>query len=123
MNPNAMLTRETEEAIQDCLECHRVCVRTFGHLLALEPDAELATPEQLNLLVDCADICRMAADYMMRFSEFNVRAADLCCEICRRCQQLCELPSGEDPVVLECVSACARCANSCKRVHATATAP
>jgi hypothetical protein len=66
---------------------------------------------------------RVCADFLLRFSEFYVHAAELCCQICRRCQQLCELPSGEDPVVLECVSTCARCANSCKRVLATSTLP
>ena len=123
MNPTRVLSREMEEAIPDCLECHRICVRTFAHLLTLEADAELADPEQLNLLLDCADMCRMCADYLLRISEFHVRAADLCCDICRRCEQLCELPSGEDPIVLECVSICARCANSCKRVHAAAITP
>jgi hypothetical protein len=44
MNPTQVLTREMEEAIQDCLECRRVCLRTFSHLLTLEPDAELADP-------------------------------------------------------------------------------
>ena len=53
--PSRILTREMEEGIQDCLHCHRICLRTFSHLLALEPDAELAEPEQLNLLLDCAD--------------------------------------------------------------------
>jgi polyferredoxin len=66
---------------------------------------------------------RVCADFLLRLSEFYVHAAELCCQICRRCQQLCELPSGEDPIVLECVSTCARCANSCKRVLATSTLP
>jgi hypothetical protein len=121
MNPTPVLTREMEEAIPDCLECHRICLRTFSHLLTLEPDAELAEPEQLNSLLDCADMCRVCADFLLRISEFYVRAAELCCQICRRCQQLCELPTGEDPIVLECASTCARCANSCKRVLATST--
>src|ERR1700751_5068925 len=43
-NPSRVLTREMEEAIQDCLQCHRVCLRTFLHLLTLETDAELADP-------------------------------------------------------------------------------
>jgi len=121
MNPNKILTHEMEEGIQDCLDCHRICLRTFSHLLTLETDAELAEPEQLNLLLDCADVCRMCADFMLRISEFHVRAADLCSQICRRCQQLCEFPAREDPIVLECASTCARCANSCKRILATST--
>ena len=121
MNPNKILTHEMEEGIQDCLDCHRICLRTFSHLLTLETDAELAEPEQLNLLLDCADVCRMCADFMLRISEFHVRAADLCSQICRRCQQLCEFPAREDPAVLESASACARCANSRKRILAIST--
>jgi hypothetical protein len=119
--PSRILTREMEEGIQDCLQCHRICLRTFSHLRTLELDAELAEPEQLNLLLDCADLCRVSADFMLRISELHVQVAELCCKACRRCQQLCELPSGEDPIVLEYAATCARCANSCKRVVATST--
>jgi hypothetical protein len=42
------------KSIEDCLQCHRVCLRNFSHLLTLEPDAERANPEQLSLLLDCA---------------------------------------------------------------------
>src|SRR3979409_2758905 len=76
--PSRILTREMEEGIQDCLQCHRICLRTFSHLLALEPDAELAKPEQLNLLLDCADVCRMCADFMLRISECPVPVAGVC---------------------------------------------
>ncbi len=121
MIPTRILTRELEECI-DCLQCHRVCLRTFSHPLTLEPDAELADREQLNLVLDAADVCRMCADFLLRFSESHTRAADLCCDVCRRCQLICELPAGIDPIVRECASACARCANSCKRVLATSAA-
>src|SRR6516225_8642215 len=46
--------RKMGKSIEDCLQCHRVCLRNFSHLLTLEPDAERANPEQLSLLLDCA---------------------------------------------------------------------
>lgn len=49
MNSPRILMLEMEENIQNCLQCYRVCLRTFSHLLTLEPDAELANPEQLHL--------------------------------------------------------------------------
>jgi hypothetical protein len=122
MNPTKILTHEMEESIDDCLQCHRVCMRTFSHLLTLEDDAELAGPEQLSMLLDCADLCRLCADFMLRSSEFHTRTAELCSEICRRCQQMCESLAG-DAMVRECAATCARCANSCKRVLAAAAAP
>lgn len=123
MNPSRVFAREVQEATDDCLECHRVCLHTFSHLLTLETDAEIAEPDQLNLLLDCADICATCADFLLRASAFQTRIADLCCEICRRSQQLCELPGGADPIVRECAAVCARCANSCRRLLATAAAP
>ena len=119
MNPNRILTHEMEEGIQDCLDGHRVCLRTFSHLLTLETDPELAEPAQLDLLLDCADVCRMCADFMLRTSEFHVHLADL--PGLPEVPALSEFPAGEGPIVLECAPRCARCANSCKRMLATST--
>lgn len=101
------LMLEMEENIQNCLQCYRVCLRTFSHLLTLEPDAGLANPEQLHLLLVCADVCRMCAEFYARFSEFHPRAANLCCVVLPAIPAVWDYLRASTPVVRECASTCA----------------
>jgi hypothetical protein len=117
-----IVTNEMEECIQECLNCHRVCMQVFSHLLTLESDAQPATPDQLRLLLDCAQLCALCADFLIRASEFDTSLSHLCREACRRCQQMCETLGQIDLMVPGCAVACARCANACTRVLTTAAA-
>jgi hypothetical protein len=124
MNPSRVLTREMDEAARACAEGHRVSTRTFSHLRTWERDASVASPDDLRLLLDCAQVCSVAADFLLRASEFHVLMCSLCAEICRKCQQNCrQLAAAEgDPVLAECAAACLQCSNACRRVMAASAA-
>ena len=68
----------------------------------------------IRLDMDCAAICRLAAGYMARGSEFAHELCRLCAEICEACGREC----GKHPQehCQACAQACRRCATECNRM-------
>jgi hypothetical protein len=104
------------EQYQACIDACNACAAACNHCAAaclaeqnIQPMARC-----IALDIDCAEICRLAADYMARGSE----AVDV---ICTSCAQLCDL-CGEEcerhPMdhCKECAVACRRCADECRRM-------
>jgi hypothetical protein len=71
--------------IARCLECYRVCVETLRH--SLERGGPHTKATHIRLLLDCIDICRLSADFMLRVSDFHVRICGVCAEVCQRCAE------------------------------------
>ena len=56
-----------QQCIQDCLDCHSICLVTASHCLHLGgPHAEA---QHLQVLLDCAEVCRTSARFMLRRSD------------------------------------------------------
>lgn len=53
--------------IQAALDCHTTCLETISHCLAKGGDH--ARPDHIKLLIDCAEICQTAANFMARESD------------------------------------------------------
>jgi hypothetical protein len=68
--------------------------------------------------MDCAQICRLAAGYMARDSEFAVAICQACAEVCEACGDEC----AKHPMqhCQECAQACRRCADECRRMAGAA---
>lgn len=68
--------------------------------------------------MDCAQICRLAAGYMARDSEFAMEVCRLCADICAACGEEC----GKHPMdhCQRCAEACRRCAEACRAMSAAA---
>jgi hypothetical protein len=58
MNP------EMRQCIDACTECSSICRETVNY--CLERGGRLAEPKQLRMLMDCAEMCRTNADFMVR---------------------------------------------------------
>jgi hypothetical protein len=63
-----------------------------------------------KVMDDCAEICRTAADFMLRGSAQYREVCALCASICDACAKHCEDADGPD----ECVRSCRGCAESCR---------
>lgn len=109
----------TDECIQNCLECHRVCLETVTYCLKL--GNAHAEPQHIGLLLDCAEICRTSADFMIRGSELHQLTCGVCAEVCGRCATDCEQTGADDAHLKACAEVCRRCAESCRQM-AQATA-
>lgn len=109
------ISGEMHECIQDCTDCHNVCLETVAHCLQL--GGAHAEAAHIGLLLDCAQMCATSADFMLRGSELHGRACAVCAESCERCAASCERFS-DDEQMRSCAELCRRCAESCRRMAA-----
>lgn len=103
-----------EQCIEDCIECHRACVRCASH--CLDMGGEHAGREHQGLLHDCAQICITAANFMLRDSAHHGAVCGACAELCAACETECRDMSGEDEVMRLCADVCHKCRLSCQEM-------
>ena len=108
---------EMQQCIQECLNCHSVCLATVADCLRM--GGEHAAAAHIGLLLDCAEICQTSANFMLRGSQFHTRICGACAEVCEQCAQDCER-MGDNARMKACADTCRRCAESCRRMAAMA---
>jgi hypothetical protein len=106
-----------EECIQDCLECHAMCLAGVGHSLDL--DSALPQAEHIRLLLDCAEICQTSANFMLRGSDLHGLTCSVCAEVCDRCADACAVFT-DDELLQDCADTCRTTAQSCRHMAAMA---
>jgi hypothetical protein len=102
-----------QQCIQNCLDCHRICLETVAH--CLQQGGKHADPAHIRLLLDCAEICQTSANFMIRGSNLHGRTCAVCAEICDKCADDCD-QFGNDSLMKSCAEACRRCAESCRQM-------
>lgn len=99
--------------IAACSECYKTCEEMiYQHCLKL--GGKHVEAEHLKLMADCTEICRTAADFMLRGSPRHRLTCAVCAEICEACADDCERVGDMD----DCVAACRRCAEACREMAA-----
>jgi len=68
----------------------------------------------IELDMDCAPVCRLAAAYMARDSEFASAMCGVCADVCEVCAEECG--QHEMQHCQECAEACRRCAKLCRQM-------
>lgn len=106
---------EMDQCIDNCNQCHAVCLETISHCLA--KGGRHAERDHVVLMSVCADICRTSADAMLRGSDVHRFTCGACAEICRRCADSCAA-MGDDAEMQRCAEMCRRCADSCATMAA-----
>ena len=102
-----------QHSVTEALTCHRICEETITH--CLHTGGAHADSDHIRMMMDCADICRVASDYMVRGSQFTSAIAALCADICEACAADCER-FHDDAQMVACAQACRRCAQSCRQM-------
>src|SRR5690606_9960360 len=92
-------TMDIQTCIQNCTECHRICLETAAY--CLQKGGKHAEPNHVRLLLDCAQICQTSADFMIRGSDLHTRTCAVCAEICEVCAKDCE-SMGDDQQMKRC---------------------
>lgn len=105
------LTQEMRHCIQECQDCHSVCLETVTHCLAKGGDH--AAPDHIRLMLDCVEICQTSANFMLRGSDLHTLTCSACAEICGACADDCER-LADDEMMRRCAEMCRRCADSCR---------
>ena len=97
---------EMQQCIQDCLNCHRVCLDTAEKYR--QAAKEQSRQAYIYMLLDCADICLTAAHFMQHNSPLSGYTCDACAHVCAHCEGECQQAGDTD-----CANACQTCAQSC----------
>jgi hypothetical protein len=104
------------ERFQSCIDACYACATACDHCAAscLQEQDVKAMARCITLDMDCAQICRMAASYMTKGSEFAKEMCQLCAGICQTCGNECA--KHQMAHCQECAQACKRCAEECHRM-------
>ncbi len=102
--------------IEACVECWTACEMCSDACLHEENVEKMVRCIRLDR--DCAAICRLAAEAMVRGSEFAARICALCAEICDACGEECAKHADHHDHCRVCAEACRRCADECRRMAA-----
>jgi hypothetical protein len=107
---------EMEECIKACLDCARACQAARAH--AQKQGKAFAAPELLDLLLDGAESCELAARWMARGSSFHGDLCAVCASVCKSVADACAA-YGDDETLQACAEACRRCFDTCVRMGQT----
>ena len=81
----------------------------------LTEGGEHADVNMIGALLDCAEICQVSANFMLRGSPHHVVTCAGCAELCRACEEALRSISGDERLV-HCAEICAACADSCEKM-------
>ena len=112
--------QEMENCIENCQNCHEVCLETISH--CLEMGGEHAKPNHIKLLQDCVQICQTSADFMIRGSEYHAQICGACADVCEACADECESMADGNDFMQRCADACRKCAESCRQMAGSMSA-
>jgi hypothetical protein len=110
MSNTAASSAQLQECIVECDSCHDVCLEAIGYCLTA--GGRCAEPSRVTVLMDCAEICQTAADFMLRGSSQHASICRVCADICDACAASCA--SLADAEMKACAEACRRCAAACR---------
>ena len=110
---HGMSDKEMQACIDECQSCATICAQTLAH--CLEKGGAHAEATHIVGLVDCAEICRTSASFLLRGSHHHTATCRACAEVCRACEESCR-KMGNDAMMQRCADACRRCAESCEKM-------
>ncbi|MTJ49635.1 four-helix bundle copper-binding protein [Dolichospermum sp. UHCC 0259] len=108
------VNQEIQQCIQNCLDCHSICLNTVT-TYCVDQGSMHTESDHIRIMLDCAEICQISANFMLRNSNFHVRSCAICAEICDRCADNCNR-FGDDFQMKACADMCRCCAESCRQM-------
>lgn len=103
------------DCIHNCTDCHDVCLQTIQH--CLHRGGTHAEAMHISTMMDCAELCHLCADFMLRGSALHSETCGVCARACEACAKSCAL-FHDDPVMQRCIDTCNACVESCKQMSA-----
>ena len=102
-----------QSCIAACTNCHQICL-SMAMTYCLQKGGKHVEETHLKLMVNCADICQLAADFMLSASPLHGKVCAACADVCEACAESCQTVGTMD----DCVTACRSCAASCREMAA-----
>ncbi len=117
-NPRPLAIKEetimSHDQVQSCIDACNACAGACEHCTAsclIEDDVKMMS-RCIALDIDCAAVCRLAASFLSRGSEFSGQICEACADICDACGEECAKHTHEH--CLQCAEACRLCAQECR---------
>lgn len=82
------IVADMPQCIQNYTHCHSICVQTTAY--SIQMGGNYGKAGHLESLLNCADMCRMSTDFMLRGFNLHSYICGMCAEACERCAQSCE---------------------------------
>src|SRR5690242_15410724 len=102
---------DMQECITACWSCRNECQTTLFNY-CIQKSGEHTQQKHIKLMVDCIQICQIAADFMTRNSSLHKNVCEICALICEACAESCA--QIKDPEMQKCADACYHCAQICR---------
>jgi hypothetical protein len=112
------ISRDMQTCIDSCSDCHGVCLELIDHCLRF--GGEHSRPHHIKQLQDCAEVCQVVLNAMLRVSSHYPRLCEVCAEVCDACGRDCARAAREDPVLLQGAEVCRTCADHCRSLEQAA---
>jgi hypothetical protein len=109
MSESTVSNLNFSSCIETCLQCHQACLH-IAMTHCLETGGDHVQAEHFRLMMNCAEICQTAANFMLSQSPLHVVVCAACAEVCIACADSCEQIGDME----ECVNTCHRCAQQCE---------
>jgi hypothetical protein len=103
-----------EQCIRDCMACYQECLSTISHCLS--QGGKHAEPKHITMMMECAEICKTSADFMLMKGQFAYELCQLCAKVCDACAESCSKVDPNDSMMQKCADLCRRCADSCRNM-------
>jgi hypothetical protein len=105
--------QQFQECIDACVTCAQACSYCATSCLNEEHVAHLRDCIRLDL--ECAAICRAAAEIMSLGSSFSAHLCRVCADVCNACANECQKHAdmGMEHCRV-CAEACRKCAEACE---------
>lgn len=100
--------------IDACDSAHRHCMEAAIH--CMQQGGVGSEWEVVQLLLDTADICETATDFMLRSSRQHTLVLKVAGEIALRCAEACEQHAVKDLRLGQTAKACRKAAEVCERL-------
>jgi hypothetical protein len=96
-----------------CAACQIECDNCYAHCKKHVEMGHKEHAASMQLCVDCADACKVAATLAARQSPLSADVCDFCAKACDKCAAECE-KHKEDPRMTQCAKSCRECAKACR---------
>ncbi len=103
--------KEMQRCIENCQTCASICLSTATNHCLKEGGMHVE-PIHFRTMLDCAEACQTAANFLLRNSSLHTYMCRACAAVCAECARSCEQIGNMD----ECVKACKSCAESCQKM-------
>ncbi len=104
-----MLSQIEKECLLACNECAAACLQCASACLKEEDPKAMVRCIELDM--ECADVCRLAAASIARGDDHVKAVCALCAQVCKTCATECAKHAMAH--CQRCAEACQRCAVAC----------